>query len=370
MAIGEQLTNGSLNTLASWTNPYAGNETFEPDNVNTEAKAEHVFGEAAGVRTWKMSQEISIPGGVVTADCSADIYWSVPSWAEGSYASFYVSLMSPGGVTTVIDSHVNEQSATGTDSLSGSAAAAINAGGSGTWTYILTCILYRFTGEEDTVQGNFLEAGFNIDNFTMANTVTGTINVSSSAAQVRACADTVTGTINTSANITQALAFTQTVTGTINVSANLDEASTLKTDYAYYFGTTNGTTHIYSDSYKGDAGVVISCQYVTKDTDFSDQDQESNDRWKTVYAVKLFYEDMSASTDLSVSISTDGGTSWTSQTQTLGTGDETRKDATYWFIVTGQFFRFKVFSGSASTTFKLLGMEVEYQDSGEHWVIA
>ncbi|KKK69513.1 hypothetical protein LCGC14_2933290, partial [marine sediment metagenome] len=131
------------------------------------------------------------------------------------------------------------------------------------------------------------------------------------------------------------------------------------------------TLHIFSDTYKGDAGAIVSCQYVTKDTDFTDQDELAIDRWKTVYAVKLFYEDVFASTDIVVAISTDGGDTWPySLSKTLGNGDESRKDATYHFIVTGQFFRFRASSGSASTTFKLLGMEVEYQDAGTHFTVA
>jgi len=203
------------------------------------------------------------------------------------------------------------------------------------------------------------------------STVTGTINISSSAGHVVAYKTTSTGIINLSSSTSHAVAFKQTVTGTINLTASTSGAKTLKTDYAYYFGTTNGTTHIYSDTYKGDAGVVISCKYETKDTDFAEQDQPSNDKWKTIYAVKLFYEDKSASAEISLSVSPDSGVTWpVSQTQILGTGSDTRKDTTFYFITSGQFFRFKVSSGSASTTFKLLGMEIEYQDSGEHWVTA
>ena len=204
-----------------------------------------------------------------------------------------------------------------------------------------------------------------------SNTVTGTINLSSSIGHKVTYNTTSIGIINLSSSTSHAVAFKQTVTGTINLTASTSGAKTLKTDYAYYFGTTNGTTHIYSDTYKGDAGVVISCKYETKDTDFAEQDQPSNDKWKTIYAVKLFYEDKSASTEISLSVSPDGGVTWpVSQTQILGTGSDTRKDTTFYFITSGQFFRFKVSSGSASTTFKLLGMEIEYQDAGEHWVTA
>lgn len=168
-----------------------------------------------------------------------------------------------------------------------------------------------------------------------------------------------------------AYGYEDTATVTISMTPSVNDARIIRLDYEYYFGTDTGTTHIYSDTYKGDAGVIISCQYVTKNTDFSDQDPSANDKWKTVYAVKLFYEDVFSSTDIVVAISTDGGTTWNkTQTQTLGTGDETRKDATYYFICTGQFFMFRISSGSASSFFKFLGLEIEYEYAGEHFVIA
>ena len=183
--------------------------------------------------------------------------------------------------------------------------------------------------------------------------------------------DTVIDTVSITPSATGIANYTQTVTDTVNITPLIYDAQTIKVDYEYYLGTDTGTTHIFSDTYKGDAGVIIPCQYVTKNTDFSDQDQLANDRWKTVYAVKLFYEDVYASTDIVVAISTDGGITWpVSKSQTLGTGDEKRKDFTYYFICTGQFFMFRVSSGSASTTFKLLGLEIEYQDAGEHFTIA
>jgi len=213
-----------------------------------------------------------------------------------------------------------------------------------------------------------------------SGTNSGTVSLSANTSGATAYAQTITGTVSSSGNISQTTAYAQTITGTVEVNGPASPGAisgggtkgggskTLKTDYRYFLGTANGKTHLHSDEYAGDAGVVIPCQYETKDTDFADQDQKSNDQWKTVYSIKLFYEDMSADTDIVVAISTDGGATFpTSQTRTLGDGSETRKDATYYFIVTGQFFRFRVSSGSASTTFKILGMEVEYEDAGPHW---
>lgn len=203
------------------------------------------------------------------------------------------------------------------------------------------------------------------------HTATATITTTPSASNAVAYVVTASGTVNVTPSAEIVADFTYTATDTVNINPQGQSSQTLRPDYEYYFGTDTGTTHIYSDTYKGDAGAIIACQYVTKNTDFSDQDPLANDRWKTVYAVKLFYEDVYSSTDIVIAISTDGGVTWPkSKSRTLGNGDEKRKDATYYFICTGQFFMFRISSGSASSTFKFLGLEIEYQDAGEHFKTA
>ena len=200
-------------------------------------------------------------------------------------------------------------------------------------------------------------------------TATATISTTPSASHAVDYVTTATDTVTTAPSVSHKVDFVYTATDTVGITPLILDAKTLKTDYKYFLGTGGGTIHLHNQDFKGDAGVVIPCQYVTKDTDFSSQDMPSNDRWKTVYAVKVFYEDMTANTDIVVGISTNGGVTWPySQSRTLGTGDETRKDTTFFFIVTGQFFMFRISSGSASTTFKFLGMEIEYEDAGPHWV--
>ncbi len=203
------------------------------------------------------------------------------------------------------------------------------------------------------------------------DTVTDSLSLSPSVSQIVDYTATPTVTISLSPTALHQADFNVTVTDTVNLTPSIGSSQSLRPTYEYYFGTDSGTVHIYSDTYKGDAGMIIACQYITKNTDFADQDNASNDRWKTVYAIKLFYEDVYADTDIVAAISTDGGVTWPySKSQTLGNGNGARKDSVYHFIVTGQFFMFRASSGSASSFFKLLGMEIEYQDSGEHWATA
>ena len=227
------------------------------------------------------------------------------------------------------------------------------------------------TAYVDTVTDTVLISLSVLFSKTIVDVVTSTVSIIPSTSQAVGYTTTVSNMVSTIPDIISSLQYNVLSTATITLAPSISDTQTIRNTYEYYLGTDNGTVHIYSDTYKGDAGSIVSCQYVTKDTDFTDQDKLAIDRWKTVYAVKLFYEDVCASTDITVAISTDGGDTWPySLSKILGNGDESRKDATYHFIVPGQFFRFRASSGSASSAFKLLGMEVEYQDAGSHFTVA
>ena len=356
MATGEQLTNPIFDALlSSWTTPVGASETFATFSSGGNHWA-WAHGSSASELTYRISQDFTLATVATVGDIDVDISWT--STHASNLMKFKVVLEDPGSNTyTIGEIEKNGVTSTSPPSISNwlsneDISATLVTGGAGTWTIHLYLYLTDGSGTTFGCDGYYDKCSVNIDSFTVAHTTTST------------------GTINVSSSATHAVAYSQTVTGTINVSAIALDATTIKTDYGYYFGTDNGTIHLTSDSYKGDAGVIIPCQYITKDTDFADQDQQSNDRWKTIYGVKVFYEDMTANTQLTVGISTDGGVTYESRAQTLGTGNEKRKDTTFYFIITGQFFRFKISNGSSDGTFKLLGMEVEYQDSGEHWTIA
>jgi len=383
--MSEVILNGTFDSnLDNWTNA-SGDVDWEYDATGADhdggsAKMEHISTENTTLRA-RMYQNITISNTstINTAVMTAWVQWNDAAAGQNdevdnSTAKFWVQLKDPNNDFWNIGSaEYNYGDLQSVEFLSNeNVKARLQAGGDGTWGVYLICDIARANVTPAAVA--WMVAWFDDISLDIvqgySDTVTGTIEVSSSASHLAAYSDTSTGTIEVSGSSSDSAGFADTSTGTINVTSNIGSAQTIRNDYAYYLGTDNGTIHETSSEFKGDAGVVIPCTYITKDTDFSDQNQPMNDRWKTVYAVKVFYEDMYSSTAITVGISTDGGTTWSTMSKTLGTGDETRKDATYHFMVTGQFFRFKIFSGSASTTFKLLGFEVEYDDSGEHWVTA
>ena len=167
-------------------------------------------------------------------------------------------------------------------------------------------------------------------------------------------------------SITSQSVMGTTDTNTTAVFDYNESSQTIKTNFAYYLCTLRGGVYEYSTSYKGDAGNIFPCIYESKDTDFGDQNPQLTDRNKTVWAIKLHYEDLEEAT-FTVGISTDGGATWTTVNKTVGSGTERAASTTFHFHVTGQRFKFRIQHGVADETFKLTGMEIEYEDAGEHW---
>jgi len=139
-----------------------------------------------------------------------------------------------------------------------------------------------------------------------------------------------------------------TITETVEVADYVIDATDIITSYAYYLGTATGGIYEYGGFYKSDAGTAITARWESKDTDFADQSIENSDKFKIVEFVRLHYIDKSAGARISIRVSTDGGASWTTKTKSIGTGDSKGKIKDFYFVKTGQIFRFAV--QSISTT--------------------
>jgi len=136
--------------------------------------------------------------------------------------------------------------------------------------------------------------------------------------------------------------------------------------YKYYLASNAGKVYAYDRDYESDDGENITTVYVTKVMDFTDQFSQHNDKHKTVYKVKLIYQDLEADTVIKIYLSNDAGESWTSLSKTIGTGNEKVKHEDYDFISTGQFFQFKVENISADKIFCYLGLYVYFVPGGEY----
>lgn len=106
----------------------------------------------------------------------------------------------------------------------------------------------------------------------------------------------------------------------------------------------------------------------SKPLDFSEIDQDDGNRFKTVDRVQLEYFDSYASVPVVISLSTDGGTTWTTSAATVGTGDLTDKIEDFWFVgVTGKYITLKISSEDSDTGFTWTGIIIHYFPRGEYW---
>ncbi len=116
----------------------------------------------------------------------------------------------------------------------------------------------------------------------------------------------------------------------------------------------------------------MTCYFQSKDFDCSDQQPQFQNLTKTVDRVQLEYVDESASTPVSVSLSTDGGATWAgTASRLIGTGSGLSAVADFWFLpITGKMFRLKVESTSSTKPFTWSGAYVHYYVRGPHFEIA
>lgn len=167
----------------------------------------------------------------------------------------------------------------------------------------------------------------------------------------------------------QNIVATQSTEETITWTDYHQVSQTIKTNYGYYCGSSDGKVYEYSDSYQSDAGTNILAYYQSKRLDFADQYPEDIDKFKTVHKVQLKYVDMTADTPITVYISGDGGVTWEYVSQTLGSGDEKTKTADFHFMLNSEMFSIKVESSSTEKKFQLLGVYIYYHPCGEYFEI-
>lgn len=114
--------------------------------------------------------------------------------------------------------------------------------------------------------------------------------------------------------------------------------------------------------------------WTSKTLDFSDQIEGIEDKWKTVDHIRLYYEDVSSATPVTVYLSNDGGATWTSVSANLGTGAGTHKWADYWFMnkenATGQNFIVKVESPAVAKGFIWTAIEAFIVVRGESFAVS
>jgi len=198
-----------------------------------------------------------------------------------------------------------------------------------------------------------------------------TIELDESTSDNSEIGDIDTDTITLAESASGTGVISDSTTDTITLLDNVGDVFTLtlKTNYGYYLGDFSGKIYYESDEYGSDNGTAINAYWLSKETDFSDVDEEAMSKFKTVYKARLFYVDKTAGTAVIVSVSNDGGTTWTSVGRNIGTGDGTTKSIEFFFIKTGDTFQFKIDHNDTEGKFQWLNMEVFYSVGGDYFQI-
>jgi len=158
----------------------------------------------------------------------------------------------------------------------------------------------------------------------------------------------------------------------ITVATSIGDAgvgASATSDYQYYLGSYNGKVFAENKDYKSDAGQKINSYWLSKQTDFADEDITCLGKFKTVYGMQLWYKDIETDVPVTVGISTNGGVTWETQTKTFGTADDKEKTALYYFIVTGNIFQFKIQNDSDTKTFQWTALKALYTIGGDFFEI-
>ena len=170
--------------------------------------------------------------------------------------------------------------------------------------------------------------------------------------------------------IVQALSDSDTDTVSVLDSVATVSIIPLETDYGYYFGSYNGKVYAESEDHTSDDGNFIDAYWISKDADFADMHIDCLDKFKSLYRIKLWYQDLKINTNVTVSISIDGGATWDSKTKVFGTADLTVKCAEYFFIKTSNKFMFKVESNNDTDKFQWLSLEVFFTVGGDWFTVS
>lgn len=225
--------------------------------------------------------------------------------------------------------------------------------------------LYRVVWYCDGCDGGVSLPGYSNTIKTYSDTETETVTLTD---EVTVSEFTAGSYVTDTITLTESIAITMydTVTDTLTLTDYVRDATTLKTNYAYYLGDENGDIYHYAADYGGFNGGAMESYIKLKKTDFSDAYAQAANHFNTAYRAKLTYVDKGESF-VTFYWSTDGGTTWYSRGKTIGTtaAPGTTKVAYFDFIATGEFFNFKLGSSSTTGDFQWAGLEIEFEVGGE-----
>ncbi len=161
-------------------------------------------------------------------------------------------------------------------------------------------------------------------------------------------------------------AASDTEAETVTMTDTYIDAVISKTNIAYFIGSQTGNVYKYNATYHGDNGTTIPCRWESKEIDFTDAYPQYDGMWKCVDRIWLRYIDKDVVT-VSVSLSVDNGSTWTTVSRSLGTGTGYIKETSFDFRKTGRFFKIRVEETSSDKDFQWTDMYLEGYPCGDYF---
>ena len=202
-----------------------------------------------------------------------------------------------------------------------------------------------------------------------ADTLTVAFSLADTLSDVGQTGDIFLDTFSMSAILDESGVYDETFTETFSLSDYLLDSQSLRTNYAYYLGSSAGNVYEYSGDSKSYAGDAIESRWESKEIDFSDQLPQLRDFFKTIHRARLYYIDLDADTQVGMGYSTDGGAIWTMETKTIGTGSGAFSTVDFHFTATIYSLRIAIVHSSADKRFQWTGCKLMVESAGEFFEI-
>ena len=375
----EYCANGTFDSnLTGWTNS-GGDLSWTWD----ASGAAHDGGAAVGTWTnptygttkrFRMYDSVAITNTANISVATMDAWCKADVLGANMSIKFWLQLEDPKGNFFTIASTTKTSDGSSVLASAVSVKNTIVTGGDGTWKIWLVSDIIEATSGSGVLIGSaytwFDDIGLDITHaYNYTNTSTGTLGLSGTSTTAYAMGHTGTGTLSLVPTSAASAGMVHSGTGTLSLSALSGGSQSIRTDWAMFLGSSTGVVYDYSPDYLSDDGVAVGAIWQSKQTDLADQVPEMADQWKNLWKVRLVYVDKTASTNVTVYVSADGGESWSSRMKSLGTGDGTTKSADFYFILPFEFLDVKVEHASDANEFQWAGLYVYWTPAGEHFEI-
>jgi len=131
--------------------------------------------------------------------------------------------------------------------------------------------------------------------------------------------------------------------------------------------TTTTRIHRHDLDRLSDNGNPFAANYRTRATDFSDQDPEAFNRWKTVYGARLVFKDLSPSVGFTIYVYAEDTYLGTMSASVAGSGSSGIESVDIFGMFPGNRFEFAIYDGGVKKKVEIHSLDIFYELGGEYF---